>query len=398
MPSTASATNSTLSGLTGTLTLTNPGGPQSIDLSTIENAADFAGTLGALTGVDATVTASGVSFDNATEAFTIGGSDASALGFASGNTQAETTNASLGGLSGTLTIGDDTLTFGSNDGAGEINTRAEFETALANLTTPELEASIDGTTNQLTISATGDPNTTFEVGGTVGSPWEAFGISKTTYTGTSSALTSYSGPNSFFFNLGEGQGNSEYSTLGVDSVEFVSLIADLIPGGSYDTEDQRVEIEVPEGISTITGEGARKFELEPGAYAVNAVPNPERAEFIDQYNEIIRQIDDLAEDSGFNGVNLLDGDDLSVIFNEDGSSGLDIAGEPFDAAGLGLSSLTSDAFDTEHPSARFWAILTALSDPCVPRHPNSAPTYRLWRRAKASQMPPSIHWKPALQT
>src|SRR5262245_41608493 len=39
-----------------------------------------------------------------------------------------------------------------------------------------------------------------------------------------------------------------------------------------------------------------------------------------QFDEIRSQIDDLAGDSSYNGVNLIDDDDLSVIFNEDESS------------------------------------------------------------------------------
>jgi flagellin-like hook-associated protein FlgL len=75
--------------------------------------------------------------------------------------------------------------------------------------------------------------------------------------------------------------------------------------------------------------------------------NPERAEFVTQYNELMGQIDELAEDAGFNGVNLLDGDDLSVIFNEDGSSTLSITGVSFDAAGLGLSQLGATGLDAD---------------------------------------------------
>ncbi len=75
--------------------------------------------------------------------------------------------------------------------------------------------------------------------------------------------------------------------------------------------------------------------------------NPERAEFVTQYNELMGQIDELAEDSGFNGVNLLDGDDLSVIFNEDGSSTLSITGQSFDAAGLGLAQLATTGLDVD---------------------------------------------------
>jgi flagellin len=74
--------------------------------------------------------------------------------------------------------------------------------------------------------------------------------------------------------------------------------------------------------------------------------NPKRAELTTQYNDLLDQIDQLAKDSGFNGVNLLDGDDLSVRFNEDGSSKLDIEGVSLSASGLGLTALASTGFDS----------------------------------------------------
>ncbi|MCC0024784.1 MAG: flagellar protein [Hyphomicrobiaceae bacterium] len=75
--------------------------------------------------------------------------------------------------------------------------------------------------------------------------------------------------------------------------------------------------------------------------------NPKRDEYVTQYNELLTQIDDLAADASFNGVNLLDGDNLSVLFNEDGSSSLDITGVTYDSAGLGLSAVASGGFDTD---------------------------------------------------
>ena len=75
--------------------------------------------------------------------------------------------------------------------------------------------------------------------------------------------------------------------------------------------------------------------------------NPKRAELVSQYNDLLTQIDQLAKDSGFNGVNLLNGDDLQVTFNEDGTSKLDIAGETLGAAGLGLDQIAdTTAWDT----------------------------------------------------
>jgi flagellin-like hook-associated protein FlgL len=77
-----------------------------------------------------------------------------------------------------------------------------------------------------------------------------------------------------------------------------------------------------------------------------SIANPKRAELVGTYNELLGQIDALAKDAGYNGVNLLADDDLSVLFNEDGSSSLDIKGVDNDAQGLGLSVLGTTAFDT----------------------------------------------------
>jgi flagellin-like hook-associated protein FlgL len=74
--------------------------------------------------------------------------------------------------------------------------------------------------------------------------------------------------------------------------------------------------------------------------------NPKRAELTETYNDLLGQIDAVARDAGYNGVNLLNGDDLSVLFNEDGSSKLDIDGVTNSAAGLGLTALASTAFDS----------------------------------------------------
>jgi len=52
-----------------------------------------------------------------------------------------------------------------------------------------------------------------------------------------------------------------------------------------------------------------------------------------QFNTIRSQVAYMAEDSNYGGTNLLNGDSLSVEFNEDGSNTLSVSG--FSAAGLG---------------------------------------------------------------
>jgi len=66
-----------------------------------------------------------------------------------------------------------------------------------------------------------------------------------------------------------------------------------------------------------------------------------RSSLVNQYNNILAQIDTTSQDSSFNGVNLLNGDTLKLVFNETGKSTLNINGVTFNSAGLGLSNLVT---------------------------------------------------------
>jgi flagellin len=103
---------------------------------------------------------------------------------------------------------------------------------------------------------------------------------------------------------------------------------------------------------TVGGTAATAVGITAQAYDATTtttdIANPKRAELVSTYNDLLGQIDALAKDSGFNGVNLLNGDNLSVIFNEDGSSKIDIQGvdNTTGVSGLNLAALTSTSFDT----------------------------------------------------
>jgi flagellin-like hook-associated protein FlgL len=74
--------------------------------------------------------------------------------------------------------------------------------------------------------------------------------------------------------------------------------------------------------------------------------NSTRSSLASQYDALRTQIDQLAGDSGYNGVNLLNGDGLKVVFNEKGTSSLSISGVKFDSTGLGVSASTN-SFQTD---------------------------------------------------
>lgn len=68
----------------------------------------------------------------------------------------------------------------------------------------------------------------------------------------------------------------------------------------------------------------------------------DRASLASQFNQILTQMDSLAGDSGYRGTNLLKKDDLTVNFNENGSSNLTINGVDATSSGLGIEKTYAD--------------------------------------------------------
>jgi flagellin-like hook-associated protein FlgL len=92
-----------------------------------------------------------------------------------------------------------------------------------------------------------------------------------------------------------------------------------------------------------------------------------RASLATQFGEIRTQIDQLAADSGFNGINLLDSTnsaDLTVTLNESGSSSVTISAVDFSSAGdLGINAAANNwnsAANIDAASTDLTAALTTL--------------------------------------
>lgn len=62
------------------------------------------------------------------------------------------------------------------------------------------------------------------------------------------------------------------------------------------------------------------------------------ATFESEYNKIRDQIDSLVKDAGYRGTNLLNGDSLLTVFNEDRSTSITTKGQVLSSAGLGLEA------------------------------------------------------------
>jgi flagellin len=84
-----------------------------------------------------------------------------------------------------------------------------------------------------------------------------------------------------------------------------------------------------------------------------------RANLVEQYNNVMDQINTTAQDASFNGINLLNGDTLRLVFNETGRSTLTIQGVTLNDAGLGLAPLATGVDFLDSGSAN--AVLNSLN-------------------------------------
>ena len=70
--------------------------------------------------------------------------------------------------------------------------------------------------------------------------------------------------------------------------------------------------------------------------------NESRAKLAAQFDSILDQIDKVANDSSYKGVNLLQGNNLKVVFNEDRTSDLIVEGKDASSAGLKIAKAAND--------------------------------------------------------
>ena len=114
------------------------------------------------------------------------------------------------------------------------------------------------------------------------------------------------------------------------------------------------------GGTAVTTTGSAFHGATPAAAVVDPNSQATRASLVAQYNNVLQQINTTAQDSSFNGINLLNGDTLKLTFDETGKSTLNITGVTFNDAGLGLSTLVVGTDFLDNSSAN--KALTALTN------------------------------------
>ena len=150
-------------------------------------------------------------------------------------------------------------------------------------------------------------------------------------------------------------------TVGTDG----STVQDLVDFVNTSVADARAEIDSDGNLNveTTTGDnltlgftdtattntdGLEALGLATGTSVTSVAAtgsfNTTRETLATEFDAIRDQIDQLAEDARFNGNNLLQSDDLTVIFNEDGTSSLTISGVDFDSARAWASAAAANRF------------------------------------------------------
>src|SRR4029453_9437795 len=119
----------------------------------------------------------------------------------------------------------------------------------------------------------------------------------------------------------------------------------------------------PAGSSTSVDVSGRATFGAVTAAVADAVSQATRGNLVSQYNQIITQITTTAQDASFNGINLLNGDSLKLVFNETGKSTSTINGVTFNPAGLGLAALTSGTDFVDNSATN--SVLTKLNTASV---------------------------------
>ena len=360
--SSTSASDADLTGLTAGQTLVfqvGSGSAVTATFGTADSGATFADTtqlatyLTAQLGSAATVSDSSGTFTVTSNSVTsnvdaITGTGATGAAFSaptSGAAGSTLTLTDQGGQNSTFYYVGGSATTTAADGT--FNSLASLQAAIngAGNTSGEITANTGGTA--LTLSSASNNGIT--VGGTVGS---ALGFNTTQYLNNyNSSLSSLvSGNETLTVQVGSdtahtitfGTGAGQVSTLAALNTQLggFSDITATVTGGQVTLTPTSSDAVTVGGSAN----GTIGLATSTTPQATVGTPSSTRATLQQNYNELLTQIDQLAGDASYNGVNLLGGDNLTIDFNASGSSSLTISGVNFNAAGLGLSALNNNQF------------------------------------------------------
>jgi flagellin len=195
-------------------------------------------------------------------------------------------------------------------------------------------------------------------------------------TGTVSNLTlasSFATTAAKTITVSDGVTTATYNTAGATTT--VAQIVNAINNTALETVKASLNgsgqiILEAQGATTITVGGTiapaelAQFGLVAGVTAAGVL-SASRTTSAQQFDALRTQIDQLAADSGYNGVSLLNGGGLKVVFNQTSTSFQQIAGSTDTSTGLGVVASTGNfqtTFDINAALANATAALTTLQN------------------------------------
>jgi len=146
-------------------------------------------------------------------------------------------------------------------------------------------------------------------------------------------------------------------TVGSATVsQFVSSINALTGITASITSNGAFRIEADDGSDLVVASGVGSVATDLG---INGTfdNGQNRTKFESDFNDLRTQIDQLALDASYQGVNLLNSNDLTVNFNESQTSQLTIQGVTLNSEGLGIDNVATDDFTVDSNIRAFIADL-----------------------------------------
>jgi flagellin-like hook-associated protein FlgL len=225
--------------------------------------------------------------------------------------------------------GHDHIKIAAKDSSVDFTVNANTTSAAVGLTTDSSTSSVNNSTDVLNLL-------NHALGGSVSATDIAQGKTLTVTANGGAVQT-------ITFGTGTGQVQT-VAQLNSALTGLSNVTGSVTSGGALD-------INIASGTSatslTIGGTAAGSLGLTAGTQSgtvISTTSDATRASLQNDFNNVLDQIDALSKDASYNGINLLNGDDLKVSFNETGSSSLTIKGVTFDSNNLGLAKTNGTQF------------------------------------------------------
>jgi len=164
---------------------------------------------------------------------------------------------------------------------------------------------------------------------------------------------------------------AKQSTATVGAVQSVDTLVTLINGtaglsGNVKASDNAGQLQITNlSTSNLTLTGVGSGGVDGSAGTASIAGNTTRANLVTQFNQLKDQLDKTAQDSSFNGINLLNGDALKLYFNENSTSSLSIQStnaQGISSGTLGINAGTNTEFQSNTQlDARLQTLQTAVT-------------------------------------